>query len=115
MTEHTEETSLVADVQILKYGRVQVFDLNHLPLHKGDRVLVESEQGVSFGVICSDPRPCPAPQKPARKVVREATGQDLERFGKNSEMEKEVYAFCYMKIKERNLPMCLVSVECLFD
>jgi len=30
-------------------------------------------------------------------------------------MEREVYAFCYMKIKERSLPMSLISVECLFD
>jgi cell fate regulator YaaT (PSP1 superfamily) len=39
----------------------------------------------------------------------------VERFGRNAELEREVYAFCYMKIKERALPMCLVSVECLFN
>ena len=57
MTTNSEETSLVVEVQILKYGRVQSFDLNNLTLQKGDRVLVESEQGLSFGVVCTDPRP----------------------------------------------------------
>ena len=115
MTTNSEETSLVVEVQILKYGRVQSFDLNNLTLQKGDRVLVESEQGVSFGVVCTEPRPTSASQKPSRKVIRVANGQDVERFGRNAEMEREVYAFCYMRIMERALPMCLVSVECLFD
>lgn len=115
MMENTEKTSLVAEIQILKYGRVQLFDLSNLTVQKGDRVLVESEQGTSFGVVCSEPRPLLASQKPARKVIRAANDQDVERFRRNAELEKEVYAFCYMKIKERALPMCLVSVECLFD
>jgi cell fate regulator YaaT (PSP1 superfamily) len=106
---------MVVEVQILKYGRVQIFDLNHLTLQKGERVLVESEQGSCFGVVCTDPRPSSASQKPSRKVIRVASEQDMEKFGKNAELEREVYGFCYMKIKERSLPMCLVSVECLFD
>ena len=115
MTTNSEETSLVVEVQILKYGRVQSFDLNTLTLQKGERVLVESEQGLCLGVVCTDPRPSSASQKPSRKVIRVANEQDMERFAKNAELEKEVYGFCYMRIKERSLPMCLVSVECLFE
>jgi len=115
MTTNSEETSLVVEVQILKYGRVQSFDLNTLTLQKGERVLVESEQGLCLGVVCTDPRPSSASQKPSRKVIRVANEQDMEKFAKNAELEKEVYGFCYMRIKERSLPMCLVSVECLFE
>jgi cell fate regulator YaaT (PSP1 superfamily) len=115
MTTNSEETSLVVEVQILKYGRVQSFDLNTLTLQKGERVLVESEQGLCLGVVCTDPRPSSASQKPPRKVIRVANEQDMEKFAKNAELEKEVYGFCYMRIKERSLPMCLVSVECLFE
>jgi cell fate regulator YaaT (PSP1 superfamily) len=115
MTTNSEDTSRVVEVQVLKYGRVQTFDPKDLALQKGDRVLVESEQGISFGVVCSDPRLSSASQKPTRKVIRVANAQDLEKFGRNAELEREVYGFCYMRIKERSLPMCLVSVECLFD
>jgi cell fate regulator YaaT (PSP1 superfamily) len=115
MTTNSEDTSRLVEVQVLKYGRVQSFDPNDLTLQKGDRVLVESEQGISFGVVCSDPRLSSASQKPLRKVIRAANAQDLEKFGRNAELEREVYGFCYMRIKERSLPMCLVSVECLFD
>lgn len=102
-------------MQLLRYGKVQSFDLNNLSLQKGDNVLVESEQGLSFGVVCNDPRPSSASERPPRKVIRVASRQDMERYQKNAELEREVYALCYLKIKERSLPMCLVSVECLFD
>ncbi len=115
MMTNSEDTSRVVEVQIIKYGRVQSFDPNNLALQKGDRVLVESEQGLSFGVVCTDPIPSSASQKPPRKVIRVANQQDVERFEKNAEREREVYAFCYLRIKERGLPMCLVAVECLFD
>jgi len=58
-------------------------------------------------------RPSSVSQKPSRKVIRVANEHDMEKFGKNAELEREVYGFCYMKAKERSLPMCLVSVECL--
>ncbi len=57
MMTDAEDTIQVVEVQILKYGRVQSFDPNDLALQKGDRVLVESELGLSFGVVCTDAKP----------------------------------------------------------
>jgi cell fate regulator YaaT (PSP1 superfamily) len=102
------------EVQLLKYGKVQSFDTAGLSLQKGDRVLVEFEQGLSFGVVCSEPRNG-ARDKALRKVSRPAGEQDCEKFERFAKLEREVYAFCYMKIKERSLPMCLISAECLFE
>jgi cell fate regulator YaaT (PSP1 superfamily) len=104
----------VVDVQLLKYGKVQSFDTAGLSLNKGDRVLVASEHGLAFGIVCSEPRNG-GTDKAVRKVSRLAGGQDCEKFERYARLEREVYAFCYLKIKERSLPMCLVSVECLFD
>lgn len=104
----------VVDVQLLKYGKVQSFDTAGLNLNKGDRVLVASEHGLAFGIVCSEPRNG-GTDKAVRKVSRLAGGQDCEKFERYARLEREVYAFCYLKIKERSLPMCLVSVECLFD
>jgi cell fate regulator YaaT (PSP1 superfamily) len=107
-------TSKVVEVQLLKYGKVQMYDAAGLNLQKGDRVLVESEQGHSFGVVCSDPRNG-GMEKAAKKVSRVAGEQDCEKFQRLAKLEREVYVFCYLKIKERSLPMSLVSAECLFD
>lgn len=105
---------MVVEVQLLKYGKVQSFDTVGLTLKRGDRVLVESEQGLAFGVVCSEARNGGA-KKPMRKVSRLAAEQDCEKFERFVRLEKEVYAFCYLKITERSMPMSLVSVECLFD
>lgn len=104
----------VVDVQLLKYGKVRSFDTAGLNLQKGDRVLVKSDHGLVFGVVCSEPR-TGGRSKGAGKVSRLAGEQDCEKFKRHAGLEKEVYAFCYEKIKVRSLPMCLVSVECLFE
>jgi cell fate regulator YaaT (PSP1 superfamily) len=104
----------VVDVLLPKYGKVRSFDTGGLGLHKGDRVLVESEQGLAFGVVCSEARNSER-TKALRKVSRPAGQKDCERFERYTDLEKEVYTFCYQKIQERALPMCMVSVECLFN
>jgi cell fate regulator YaaT (PSP1 superfamily) len=104
----------IVDVQLLKYGKVQSFETGGLVLQKGDRVLVEAEQALSFGIVCSEAKNG-GTDKPVKKVSRLATEQDCEKFERNARIEREVYTFCYLRIKERSMPMCLVSVECLFD
>ena len=109
--------SKIVDIRVGRHGKVKGFDTAHFVLQKGDKVLVETELGPAFGVVCSDPRNAPekVPEKPLSRVYRVANEQDIERFEKNCTLEDEVYAFCHQKIRERSLPMSLVSVECLFD
>jgi cell fate regulator YaaT (PSP1 superfamily) len=109
-----ENPSKIVDVQLLKYGKVQSFETGGLVVQKGDRVLVEAEHGLFFGIVCSELKNG-GTDRPVRKVSRLATEQDCEKFERNVRLERDVYTFCYLKIKERSLPMCLVSVECLFD
>ncbi len=108
---------MVVDVRIGKYGRVDLFDSGDLALRKDEKVLVDSELGEQFGTVLSEPRSPgkDCPQRPMKKVLRVAGAQDIERFQRNCQLEEEVYEFCSSKIKERSLPMCLVSVECLFN
>jgi len=112
--EQSENSNKIVEVQLLKYGKVQSFETGGLAMRKGDRVLVEVGNGLSFGVVCSETK-SGGKDRAAKRVNRLATEQDCEKYQKNADLEREVYAFCYAKIKERSLPMSLVSVECLFD
>jgi cell fate regulator YaaT (PSP1 superfamily) len=107
----------IVDILVGRYGKVESFDSGHFVLQKGAKVLVETEQGPAFGVVCSEPRnPSEeVKERPLQRVFRVANEEDVERHKKNCEQEREVYGFCYMKIRERSLPMSLVGVECLFD
>ncbi|MDY7035983.1 MAG: stage 0 sporulation family protein [Thermodesulfobacteriota bacterium] len=107
----------VVRVQFEKYGRVHDFDSGHFVLKKNDIVLVETEQGPALGVVCAEPKSrCEhLPERPIGKIFRLANRKDIDKFEKKCQSEKDVYVFCYGKIKERSLPMSLVSVERLFD
>jgi len=107
----------IVGIQFKDYGKIHYFNSGHFVLKKGDRVVVDTEKGQELGSVCFEPKSSVEnlPNKPLRKVFRLATTKDVERFDKRSQQEKEIYAFCYEKIKERSLPMCLVSVERLID
>ena len=107
----------IVGIKFREYGKVYNFDSGHFVLKKGDKVVVNTEQGQALGIVCNEPkRPDDnLPEKPLRKIFRMATMKDIIRFEKKCELENEVYIFCSTMIKERSLPMRLVSVDRLFD
>ncbi len=107
----------IVGVQFEKHGRVIDFDAGHFVLHKGDHILVETDNGSALGVVCTDPRVQTEglPSRPLRKVYRLANENDLEKFHKKRTLEEEVYRYCQERIAARSIPMCLVAVERLFD
>jgi len=92
---------------------VGLFDAGELDLSKGSKVVVETELGPALGVVCSDPRErgCQCAERVLKKVLRTAGSQDLQHGEQNLRMEEDVYEFCLQKIRERALPMNLVSVD----
>ena len=107
----------IVGIKFAEYGKIHEYDSGHFVLKKGYKVLVETEQGLALGVVCTDPRARgkDLPQRTLRKVFRLATPKDVEKFQKKCQLEKEVYGFSCERIKERSLPMCLISVERLYD
>jgi cell fate regulator YaaT (PSP1 superfamily) len=107
----------VVGIRLRKNGKVYNFNSGHFVLKKGDRVVVNTEQGKALGLVCVEPRSPDdrAPERPLKKVHRMANEKDIEKYEKNCELEKEIYSFCYENIKNRSLSMCLVDAERLFD
>lgn len=107
----------IVGVQCGQGGKIYSVDTGHFVLQKGDKVLIDTGQGPAFGKVCDTPKKCcqDLPEGALKKIMRLATKKDIEKFEKNSNLEKNVYAYCYERIKERALPMNLVSVERLFD
>ena len=104
-------------VKLEEYGKVQEFDSGNFVLSKGQKVLVETEQGLALGIVCNSPRSLEEdlPVKPASKVYRLASQKDIGKFERKGQVEKDVYAFCGERIKERSLPMSLVTVNRHYD
>jgi cell fate regulator YaaT (PSP1 superfamily) len=84
----------------------------------GDRVVVETPDGRAIGTV-TRAIPALASRRPApdaeRRVVRQATRDDVVTRLKHEQREKDAQRICLMKIRERGLAMKLVRVEQLFD
>jgi cell fate regulator YaaT (PSP1 superfamily) len=107
----------IVGIRLRKNGKIYNFNSGHFVLKKGDRVVVNTEQGKALGVVCAEPRnpDDKSADRQLKKVHRMANEKDIEKYEKNCELEKEVYSFCYDSIKNRSLPMCLVGAERMFD
>jgi cell fate regulator YaaT (PSP1 superfamily) len=109
--------SKIIRVRFCPHGKVYNFDSGHFVLSQGDRVIVETEQGVAFGTVVSPPQPR-SPKlmiHPLKPVYRLATPEDIEQAKLLEIKEEEAFKFCQDCIQKRELPMHLVRVESLFD
>lgn len=107
----------IVGIRLRINGKIYDFDSGHFVLKKGDYVVVNTEQGKAFGIVCVEPRVPDEKdsQRELKKVYRVANIKDIERHNKNRELEKEIYSFCYSKILNKKIPMSLVTAERLFD
>jgi len=107
----------IIGIQFKPHGKVYDFDSGHFVLKKGDKVMVITEEGPAIGCVCTDPqnRAVDVPKRPLKKVFRMATPEEVGKYEKNRNQEEDVYTYCYERIKEKSIPMSLVSVERRFD
>jgi cell fate regulator YaaT (PSP1 superfamily) len=92
------------------------FNAGDIDIAAGDRVVVETERGLSIAEVMSGPveREAASAEKLVT-ITRKATFDDLATVERNTQKEKEAYDFCLRRIVERNMQMKLVKVEYLFD
>lgn len=108
---------LVVGVTFRRVGKVYYFDPGELQLSEGDFVIAETARGVEFGEVVIEPRSVPEEElvAPLKRVVRVATGDDLNLEASNRDRERHAYEVCERKIAEHNLPMKLLEAEYAFD
>ena len=107
----------VVGVKFKPAGKIYDFDSNSLKLNIGEKVIVETGQGLGFGTIAThavlrDEKQIKKPLKPVNRIATEA---DLMKVGNNIEEEKNACEYCQDCIKKLDLKMKLFTVECNFD
>jgi cell fate regulator YaaT (PSP1 superfamily) len=93
------------------------FQTSDETLKKNDAVIINTENGPSVGIVATDSKAVPMHLLPTdiRNIVRKCTDEDLRALEQNQKLERDARQFCFGRIRERGLPMKLISVECLFD
>ena len=107
----------IVGVQFKEKGKIYTFDASDIVLQKGEKVIVNTEDGMAVGSVATKVRLSSDDKLPPnlKRVIRKATKEDAKVEEDNGGLEREAFEFCCDKIAERTLPMKLVDVECLFD
>ena len=107
----------IIGVKFKKEGRIYNFNAGDLILHRNDQIIVNTENGLALGVVVTNVKRCEAAALPPnlKTVVRMVTAEDLRIKDENKKLEEESKKYCQGKIKDRQLPMKLITVDYLFD
>lgn len=104
----------VIGIRFKTCGKIYDFEANGLAVRKGDRVIVESEFGLSIGTVVQEPHSENA-GKELKQVIRLATDGDLAQREENEKFQRDARTFCFERIMARGLPMKLVCTEVTLD
>jgi cell fate regulator YaaT (PSP1 superfamily) len=98
-------------------GKIYDFDCGAYVLNTGDHVIVETDQGLGFGVVAVAPAAYDETKlkRPLKKIYRLATDKDFAQLEGNHRKEREAHLFCQECIKKLKLNMNLFAVESTFD
>jgi cell fate regulator YaaT (PSP1 superfamily) len=115
--ETSADQPLIVAVSLQTAGHLHNYLSAGLPLKRGDRVLVEGEAGARLGTVVIEPH------EPARTldlnamrpVVRLAQDNDFRVEEDALNREHNARRLCVTRIRERGLPMKLVTVDYTYD
>jgi len=112
-----KESLKLVGVRFQQAGPIYDFDCGHFVLKCGDKVIVKTEQGLGLGKVVRGPVKVDPTEggREFKKIFRLAHAEDLAQDDKIQGREKEAFGYCLERIRERNLQMKLVRVECFFD
>ncbi len=107
----------VALIQFDKLGKKYHFDFNHLPVKKGDSVVVETIRGVEMGFVVSDLLEIEETDlvSPLKPILRIATEEDLRMYEENKFSEIRVMEKTSELVKLNKLEMKLLNCEFTLD
>ena len=98
-------------------GKAPFCDTQGIPVEKGQRVIVEGENGFEYAQV-TNLRPMILKQcqlRDARRLVRISTDADQASFQAKVEREKRFYSDTRQLAEEKNLSMKLIRIEETFD
>ncbi|MEA3230152.1 MAG: regulatory iron-sulfur-containing complex subunit RicT [Thermodesulfobacteriota bacterium] len=107
----------IVGIRFSPAGKIYDFDAGAFVLNQNDHVIVETQQGLGYGVVAVGPieRENEKNRHPLKKVYRLATLKDKDQLNRNLATEKSAHAYCQQCIDKLGLKMNLFSVETTFD
>lgn len=111
------ELPKIVAISLQTTGHLYNYLAGNIPLTRGDRVLIDTENGTRVGTVEIEPHePAQTLNLAAMKpVMRLASETDFDVEHENILREERARHLCLQRLRERNLLMKLVSAEYSFD
>ena len=99
-------------VKIRDCGEVKKLGAAGASLRCGDRVLIEIDDEVTYGVVYTEPYPTPfaPPMRAMKSILRKASVEDAALIRRLERLSQEASAYCRLKAAEFKLRLKLVEV-----
>ena len=107
----------IVGITFNKKSRVYNFDANHFDLNIGDNVIVETEKGLQYGTVVTNPQVIGENEftYPLKLVIRNATKKDDQTNFKNNQDAIKALNKARESAEELNLDMNLLDASFTFD
>jgi cell fate regulator YaaT (PSP1 superfamily) len=111
------EQPKIISVSLQKTGHLSSYLAGDLLLRRGDRVLVEAENGTRIATVEIEPHEAALTLDVSglRPIVRRASDDDVRVEEEIITRETRARQLCLERIRDRGVPMKLVSAEYAFD
>ena len=107
----------LARIKRRTHGKDLYYRTMGIPLRVGDPCIVEVERGIDYGKVMALGKEAEEKdqKKPPKKVIRVMTEADRRVVEDNRIAAGQAFITCQEKVKEKKIPMKLVTAEYSFD
>ena len=111
------QTVRVAEVKIRNFGDAKKMNAGALDLRNGDRVMIEINRELTYGVLTEAPQAVPfiPPMRMMKTILRKATDDDLATISRHEQLAREGRTYCRERAKAHGLEIKLVEVYASFE
>lgn len=96
-------------------NKTYTFSTTDDSIKNGDGVVVETQRGVEYGLVVSDPFDTPNVNMEIKPILHRANDDDLSQFERNKEDAKKAKVICQEESDKLSLNMNVISAEYTLD
>jgi cell fate regulator YaaT (PSP1 superfamily) len=105
----------IVGIRFPNSAKTYCFEAESVEVKAGDRVVVESELGISIGDVYRTRCEMKSSGKALKPVLRKVTEADLQQEQENEGVRRNAIEYCKERIKERDLSMKLINADVTLD
>ncbi|MBQ1787540.1 MAG: stage 0 sporulation protein [Erysipelotrichaceae bacterium] len=110
-----EEKLKYVSIRFETTNKTYTFSTNDESIKEGDAVVVETQRGIEYATVVTEPFEKPNVSMEIKPIIRKATKEDLRQFQRNKADAAEARKICQEESDRLDLKMNVISAEYTLD